>query len=375
MISPSDCGLAITYPLYSRKFKMELTDDAIQNFPKFYRSQLIPGSVSEIWKSFSQIASKIKRTCKHLKKLGVKVVFDATLDDVASLFKSKRVVTIFSHHHIQPFSEECIIDAQRIKIKLDNAFIMEPKTPIDILIKEIAQNWHDYIQKNRINTSLDLCNNLKDCFNDLLNKDYRMIKYWEKYLHGCTTLVNIEKIDHFANCFNQLKNKIGKADWDKYIQDKKINTNALEHDELYNHLAVCFDEVLTKERKSKFSRVDFEIAFPNEIKMIPAIDFADGAKTIDEIIKYKLIPGNFNGVCDFSICYSDIIGSVLKGNDSKRKECICIVNELSSHIEARLLIYEYTIKLLAAQDNKYDYMEANYLIRKKILERRSNNHD
>ena len=114
------------------------------------------------------------------------------------------------------------------------------------------------------------------------------------------------------------------------------------------------------------SRIDIDIIFRNIIVPSDAMDFTDGARNIFDI--QAMIPHSFHGLADLGICYSRFIGETLKGKGRNRGDYTCLVNGNIVDIESRVLIYKYVINLLAASDNLYDYSEASYLVRKKILD-------
>jgi len=297
---PTDCGLAISYPLSYKEFKRELNANAQQRFARDYaQSSSWPGATTkEIWNGFSKFASIIRKTAKNVKKNGVTVVYSASKQDVINLFKTKKVVTFFSH------------------------------------------NPNDFVKKDEITDFKRLLSTLNSLDDEYIKKFLKL--YIEKYRTNDKN-INIEVI---VDALNLL-----------------IETSLTMHKTKRFEAIAAY---IQPEYRRTISRIDIDVVFSGVILPSPAVDFSDGARTFFEL--KHLIPSTFDGICDFSICYSKYLGDALKGSGTDRGRYTCLVNNLSTDIESRVFIYKHVIEILSSQKNKYDYAEANYVVRKKILE-------
>jgi hypothetical protein len=313
-VKARDCGLAVTYPLTRKAFIRTIGHGKGCDFPiDFARAACVPGaSAAEVWNSFKPVAREVLRTCHRVAALGVCVKLSAIPEDIKQLFERCRVVTLFGHCRLELLKEEAIKNPWAIIEVLQNAKHHERKPEFAAFVGEVARRWNAAFTPNDFaRTSEDEVRNLLCRFiNDLLQREYEGV---------------------YARARSR-------QDSDSHGHDATVLV--------------------------RFSLIDFELAFPNSITARPVIDFGDRARSIHDVI--GLIPSEFSGVADFSICYSSIIGEALKGQDCGRRPCVVIVNRPQSNIRARTKIYGTTIELLAASDSFLDYIDAINLVCKRI---------
>lgn len=325
---PTDCGLAIALPLCYWSFRADyLRPQGRRGFPRDYGEQARgPGaSAWEVWRAFAPVASEIRAVCRRAARLGVRVRSDATLDDVRTLFATCRVVTLFSHARFPGFKPADLLDPAGIARQLDWWLRQVPRSPTDAFLREAAWEWQAYASRNNLNPPQLGETGLRDalcaCFNALIDRDRQAV-----FFHPSR---------------------------DKMFPAGRTIPEQPPPEATENGLLV------------RFSRLDFEVAFPTEILARPLIDFADGAQTVHAL--RGLIPVTFGGVADLSICHSAPLGEFLKGKDTDRRPCIVIMNRPASHIPARVRIYRHTIELLGAADARLDYVTAADKIRQEII--------
>jgi hypothetical protein len=260
--------------------------------------------------------------CRQVARAGVRVRTDAKLDDVRALLGSCRVVTLFSHAPFLQFEVEDLLAPARIAAQLERARQEAARTPADTFLRAAAQEWQAYAARNELDPSrLDehgLRQALCLCFNALIKRDQRAVFF--------------------------------RPGRDAPYGGRGAGAQPAPLEPEYGPLV-------------RFSRLDFEVVFPTEIEAGPLVDFADGVRSVRDLA--GLIPVNFSGMADLSICHSAVLGEFLKGKDAQRIPCLVLTNRPASHIAARVWIYRHTIDLLGAQDAALSYVAASDLVRKK----------
>ena len=326
---PADCGLAVTYPLSYTTFRADyLRPHGHRRFPRDYGDQAcVPGaSAWEVWRAFAPVASQIRAMCRYVARLGVTVRTDANLDDVRTLFRTCRVVTLFSHARFPTFEVADLLDPAGIATRLEWARQEAAQTPAGIFLRAAGQEWYAYVAFNKLDLlqldEIGLQQALCSCFNALIKRDQK----------GVFFRPGADVRDHDREAIS--KSALSEAEAGPLV---------------------------------RFSRPDFEIVFPTEVEARPLVDFADGVRSFRDLA--GLIPASFQGEADLSICHSAVLGEFLKSKDGQRIPCVVIVNRPGSHIAARVWIYRHTISLLGAKDAALSYVAANDLVRKKPISR------
>lgn len=92
---------------------------------------------------------------------------------------------------------------------------------------------------------------------------------------------------------------------------------------------------------------------------IGEIEFFDRLQSVNEV--NAVIPLSYEGILDFSVCHSRILGNAIK----RGRRCLVITNDKEATPVFRLLIYKGTIELLA--HHPMDYPEATTKVRKEFI--------
>jgi hypothetical protein len=100
--------------------------------------------------------------------------------------------------------------------------------------------------------------------------------------------------------------------------------------------------LLMKIPPQRLTRSAIEKAFPDFITPAPAVEFADGMKTTNEVV--DAIPLDFAGLLDLTVCNSAILGDIIK---AARPSCTVAVNRYPTEPHIRLVLYHHIIDELA----------------------------
>jgi hypothetical protein len=111
--SPSDCALAIAVPLDREEFLAALGPESSRDFPRWYAGQRGGAALLDVavWKLFwEREGERILALARDVESLGVRVVFQCRLADVAELARQKTVVTLLAHWHSGALQQEHVTD-------------------------------------------------------------------------------------------------------------------------------------------------------------------------------------------------------------------------------------------------------------------------
>jgi hypothetical protein len=309
---PADCGLAVTYPVDRVTFLSSLGKRGSSSLPRDFASSTscYPGANdSEVWKCFEPAAIEVRKMCDRAESLGTRVRRNATIESVRELALSSRVVVLFSHFSLATLRPHDISNPNAVIASLECAAIAESiESPAECLLHEAGLEWNHFKFTAEYGLS---ANPLSDFLNNLIQR---------------------EKQGAFSR-----------------TPSRKTFESESNDDE---------------RTLVRFARADFELAFPNIIRPADTIDFSSGPKSIFDVL--GLLPAEFTGVADYSICHSSVIGEAIKGRGGDRRKCLVVVNQTQSDIHARAIICRIAIQLLAANDGKMNYVEALNSIRMRL---------
>jgi hypothetical protein len=290
-VSPADCALAIAIPLTREKFLEDLASPIDASFAKYLRAtNYQPGASEEYyWEMVYQpVASVAERISATAKKLKVTVRCNAGLSDFTELLERFKVVTLISHWRFRRFDLNDLLDP----IGFLGA-IRSRKTLIEQALYRIFVNRDPELLNESIDTEFA---NLR-----LLSILNEVIADAHKLYHG--------DVDESGG------NEV-------YL----LSGNPLE----------------------RLTRTAIELAFPQQIAAAPSIQFADGIKTVREVI--DSVPRDFSGLLDLTICNSVILGEAIK---NYRSACLIAANRYQAALHVRLGIYMMALRRLSCKPRSY----------------------
>jgi hypothetical protein len=118
-----------------------------------------------------------------------------------------------------------------------------------------------------------------------------------------------------------------------------------------DHLPIGYPRVvdlLSASPLERLTRAAIELAFPKHVTSGKAVQFADGMKTIPEVI--ESVPTTFTGLLDLTICNSVILGEAIK---NYRSRCLVAVNRYPAELHVRLGIYGLAMSRLSRKPMSY----------------------
>lgn len=299
---PEHCALALAIPLNREDFFIQLDPNTNKDFVKSLNRKYCKLKKDFLWKEiYEPTAKKVTEIAQKVKEKGVTVAINATLEDVEKLFKTFSVVTLVAHWRSSKFYPSDFIAPDRL-IEI----LKKKSNPLTPKISNIfSHKCIDNIQKLKyIPNEVETINQiLAKNFNNIINKDE---------LFSASA----------KNQMNQLE---------PYDKDYRIYLNRLIIDDHFR-----------------------DIIYPGN-----RIEFFDGFHSINNVA--KAIPKNYEGIIDFTVCNSVLIGNIVK----RHRRCIVLVNEKPTSLLFRMLFYKGVIELLFRIE--INYIKAVAEIRKNIL--------
>lgn len=245
---PTDCAMAIALPLSRRAFMRDLNSTNGRDLP---RRQLgkVPGSTKrEGWHRYRPVVKTARDVIRCVRRLGVEVVLDATVDNFADLLRRRRAVTFFSHHPFLFIKSEDILDASVLARHLSDDLTLSPRDGAEHLRQYVARVWHRQGsgQSARADT-------LAAALNGLIARD---ADFWGVQARGSP------------------------ADDDE------------------------------REPLVRVTRLDLELAYGGLIAEKSMVDFGDGVQPIRRLI--GAVPSGFDGTLDLITCHSINAGEIIR---------------------------------------------------------------
>ncbi|MGL4882433.1 MAG: hypothetical protein ACRC8K_15440, partial [Waterburya sp.] len=225
------------------------------------------------------------------------VVTNAMFSDVRELFKQFRVVTLVAHWRAARFYPTDFLNPHQLIKALE-----QPSTPLmETFINTLPESWISTIQKLEVN------GDPTQTLTKTLAKEFNYI------LELCKLHPDLEQ-----------------------NQTCQITTYDDDYQKYLNRLVI--DDI-----------------FKGFISPGNRIEFFDQLHSIEDFV--TAIPQDYDGLIDFTVCNSVLIGNVIK----RKRHCIVLVNKKLAALEFRMVIYKGMIELLSRLD--IDYMDAAAQIR------------
>ncbi len=286
-VSPIDCALAIAVPLTREDFLNDLNSEFNGSFAKHVKFTSFERGASDdyYWEIvYAPVARAVRRICGVAENLGVTVVRNAQLSDLGRLLFKFTVVTMVTHWRF-------------VRIR-----------PEDL------SNAPSMLQTISLRRTLI-----------------------ERALHGELTKLDAGLFD--APMLNMPNEQLA-SDLNIIITDAHRLYHSPADDESED--SRCDIDLLSTKPLNRLTRAALELSFPGHLRPAPAVQFADGMKTIPEVI--ETIPLDFSGLLDLTICNSVILGEAIK---NFRSACFIAVNRYPSQLHVRLGLYVLTLRILA----------------------------
>ena len=306
MQTPNDFALLITAPLTEEDFLSDLYNlnkDFVKNWAENQRLAN-DGNLTDkkLWEIYSsKVKDFVLRTTDEIESLGVSVVFKTKLEDLQQIFLNKKVITVEAHWFSPKLKVEDFHNLTSFVEKLFESDEAAAKALRETMFfKKINL---DHLAQDNGDWKTDLVRNMNKVFSN----------YSSKYSKPKPILIMSD--------------------------DNKIQ------EEIWIHL----------------NRFVLEKTFPNEIKQRCKIEMFDGLYSMDDF--QSKIPLNFNGIIDFTVCNSELVGKVVK----QFRPCLVITNRFVTDLKIRLILYKGIIKMLLNGDCQ-SYVEATFKLRKLLLE-------
>lgn len=297
-IKPKDCALVLTIPLSRETFLNELSMQR-KDFLQQIASKYHKLNDIFLWEEiYRPMVATVMSVTQTVMKNGVTVVQNASLADFSDLFRDFRVVTLVAHWRSSDFYPRDFSNPLKTLNALQN-----PQTPLEERVSRLFfESWTD-LKKSIENTNeIHLANLLSIVFNKIINKD-------ELYnFHDSSEASEITYDKH------QLM----------YLNRHSIDT-------------CSFDG----------------LHFGNRI------EFFDKSYSIEEVA--ATVPEDYDGVLDFIVCNSVIIGNEIK----RHRKCVVIINKEQTGIVFRMLLYKGIVKLL--KHTNTSYIRASTALRMKLF--------
>ncbi len=245
----ADCAMAIALPLSRRAFMRDLKSANGRDLPR-RQLEKVPGSTKrEGWYRYRPVVKTARDVIRYVRRLGVEVVLDATVDDFADLLRRRRAVTFFSHHPFLFIKSEDIPDASVLARHLSDDLTLSPRDGAEHLRQYVARVWQSQ-RSGRSATDETLAATL----NGLITRDK---DYWGLGASGSP-----------ANDDEQ-------------------------------------------EPLVRVTRLDLELAYGGLIAEKSTVDFGDGVQPVRRLI--EAVPSGFDGTLDLITCHSINVGEIIRG--------------------------------------------------------------
>jgi hypothetical protein len=295
-VSPRDCALVITVPLTRDEFLGDLAAPGRKHFASHVvASNAVRGASEDYyWNSvYGPVARTTTRVAARAEKLGVTVRRGARIADLTDLLSAFPVVTLIAHWRFARFAPDDIVDVAGFLDALGRAEGRVPRA----LRREVTALRPD------------------------LGADERS---------GNGSEVSREEL---ATILNQVVAK----------------THALySRREAGGETAPAPDDERTGHPLDRLTRVAVERAFPCHLAPARAVEFADGLRTVPEVV--DAVPTDFDGVLDLTVCNSVILGEAIK---RERPRCLVPVNRYPAGLAARMTLYSLAVSELARRPAPY----------------------
>ncbi len=300
---PHECALAIAIPLNRDNFLAGLDSGINKDFAKSLARRNSALTEDALWETvYAHTAKTVTSVAQAVAEQGVTVINNATLNNVQELFQRFQVITLVAHWRSSSFYPSDFIDPNQLITVLK-----QPSTPLEHeLVRALPEKWiHNiYVGEDNADNTHSLPKKLADYFNNILKSST---------LYSDPVQNQMYKIAGYD------------TDYHKYL-------NRLVIDNIFQGIV------------SPGNRIEFFNQF----------------NSTEEVV--KAIPENYDGLLDFTVCNSILIGNVIK----RQRQCIVLVNKKPATTELRMVLYKGTIELLARLN--IDYMDAATMIRSASLQ-------
>ncbi len=293
-VSPADCALAIAIPLTREKFLEDLASPVDASFAKHLRAtNYQPGASEEYyWEMVYQPVARVaERICATAKKLNVTVISNAGLSDFTELLEHFKVVTLISHWRFARIQPSDLFDPFGFL-----GAIKSRKTLIEQALYRIFVNQDPELLHESIGSEL---------------ANIRLIRVLNEVV----------------------------ADAHKLYHGNDDELTETRRNEVY---------LISGNPLERLTRTAIELAFAQQIAAAPSIQFADGIKTVREVI--DSVPTVFSGLLDLTICNSVILGEAIK---NYRSACLVAANRYPAALHVRLGIYMLAVRMLSCKPRPY----------------------
>jgi hypothetical protein len=295
---PHECALALAIPLTRNDFSLGLDLNAKKDFIKSLARRNVALTEDALWETvYAPTVKIVASVAQAVSAKGVTVITNATLSDVRDLFQQFRVVTLIAHWRSARFYPADFLNPNQLIKALE-----QPSIPLmESFVSLLPQNWISTIQELKAD-------------DDIIQISSKTLA---KEFNGFLTSLKL----HPDLVLNQIhQTTTCDVDYQKYLNRTVIDS------------------------------IFRDFIFPGN-----RIEFFDELHPIEELI--TAIPQNYDGLIDFTVCNSVLIGNVIK----RQRRCIVIVNKELATLEFRMVIYKGIIDLLSRLD--IDYMAAATMIR------------
>lgn len=289
-VKPSDCALALCIPLTKRSFLEGLDPASPKDFVKSDAARLGRMTAAERWERYLPIVRTVERLRRELEPLGVTVVPEVTPAKLLGLLSARTVVTLVAHWRFAPFSAGDILDVAGLVRRL-----RAPRTPLE---EHVAREFKERGRGHLLDSGPRDGEALEK-LRDALAAELKMMLDKGQSIYASSALVP---------------------------GPQQADAGAPFH----------------------LTRIALEDEFPDVIRPGPSVEFHDGLKTIPEVV--KVIPPNFSGVLDLTVCNSVLLGESIK---RRRKGFLVICNRRRAAIHSRLIRYRYIIMELARRSDQF----------------------
>jgi hypothetical protein len=295
---PHECALALAIPLNRNDFLLGLDLSANKDFIKSLARRNAALTEDALWETvYAHTVTTVTSVAQAASAKGVTVVTNATLSDVRDLFRQFRVVTLVAHWRSARFYPADFLDPNQ----LIKALVQPPTSLIEKFVNILPQNWISTIQK--LEADNDITQTLAKTLANEFNVFLESVKLHPELVPNQTYQTTTYDVDY----------------------QKYLNRIAID--------GIFRDFILPGNR----------------------IEFFDELHPIEDFV--TAIPQNYDGLIDFTVCNSVLIGDAIK----RQRRCIVIVNKELATLELRMVIYKGIIELLSRLD--IDYMNAAAMIR------------
>jgi len=247
-VSPFDCVLLNTLPFSEKDFLEDLTNSVKHDFCASILRKNSALNNDGAWIFYKPILSVLSRICIEAKKLGVKVITHAVLDDLKKYSEKYEVITLIAHSRLSGIMEKDILNSIELLHLLKN-----PKNKKQEDFSKMIEYENPELLKSLQNDSFKLKQILTHTLNTIVEKSHRLYMYPPS-----------ERL--------------------------KDNNNFFHY--------------------KKFTRVNLEQAFPGLIRVFPIIEFRDNMYSIMDVISN--IDDQFSGFLDLTVCNSLTFGDTIK---------------------------------------------------------------